>query len=240
MAKYYSLVYSSFAADFKAALEDYYGDGVTVESASGQTIEFSCPQICDKPLYISNGKPLSSAPTYVLVGKCGDVTFQSSNEYSSKGSVEPYHLILSDDFLLLQLVDSVSVAYSTTILVAKTTNGRFLCMGGSGVQGNKNYGVCQFTDEVDNRPVWFMTPCQKPFRTAKKIPIFKSHFAIGGEMELNDDGTFAYIDGLYLTGEKTAGGIVGLNYFLSNDSVGGNSTNGVYMPNAFYVDIDLE
>lgn len=44
MAKYYSLSNATFVNDFKAALESYYGDGVTIESASGTTIIFSVYQ----------------------------------------------------------------------------------------------------------------------------------------------------------------------------------------------------
>ena len=237
MAKYYTFPFSSFAVDFAAALTDYYGNGATIDSASGQTITFSCPQICDKPLTISHVRPISSIPTQHLTGVCDGVTFQTGSGWAGASVISKYHLILADSFLLLQLVDSGDKSMSSAILIAKITNGRFLCMGGE--SGASNSGICKFTDEAENRPIWFMVPYQKRLQSGKKIPIFKSHFAINGEMELNPDGSFAYIEGLYLTGEITTGGIVGHNYFLSHDIIRGNSTNGIYMPNAFFVELEV-
>ena len=238
MAKYYKLAFSSFAVDFAAALTDYYGAAVTIDSASGQTITFSCPQICDKSLTISNRNPISSSPTHFLKGVCDGVTFQDGSSWGSKADIG-YHLVLADSFLLLQLVDSGDKAQSTAILIAKITNGRFLCMGGGSSTSSGSSGICKFTDEAENRPIWFMAPYQKRLQSGKKIPVFKSYFAINGEMELNADGSFAYIEDLHLTGEITTGGIVGHNYFLSHDIIRGNGTNGIYMPNAFFVELEV-
>lgn len=235
MAKYYSLVFSSFAVDFKAALEDYYGDGVSVTSASGTEIQFSCPQICDKPLRIWNYKD-SSTPSIMLQGSCNGVTFISGSPWDGGSVLQPYHLVLADNFLLLQLVDSGVNTDSSAILIAKLTNGRSLCLGSR--SHTNSQGVPYFTDDATIRPIWFMAPSQKKLRAGKKIPIVKSYLAIGSEMELNADGTLAYIDGLYLTAEHNLGGVVGMNYFLSHDIFRGNSSNGIYMPNAFYVELE--
>ena len=241
MAKHYSIPYGTFAVDFETALKDYYGDGATIESASGRAITFTCPQICDKLLALSTFGN-NYHPTLYLKGVFdGAVTFHSGGSTASSGgssnsAVGPYHLILADNFLLLQVVDSGTATFSSSILVAKTTNGRFLCMGG--LNGTSTYGKCYFTDDPNSRPVYFMAPAKKRVRMGKKIPIVQSYFAVNGEMELNADGTLAYIEGLYLTGEITTGGIVGLNYFLSNASINGSTTDGTFMPSAFYVELE--
>lgn len=235
MAKYYSLTYSTFATDLAAALTDYYGDGVTIESASGKDVKFSCPQICDKALTLKAIQPWDGAPTVVFKAVFDDVTLQATERYSSTSVVKAIHLVLADNFLLGQVVETKS--YSNSILLAKTTNGRFMRLCGL-TQQSECTGTCRFTDQTESTPVWFMIPYQKTLRLGKKMPVVKSQFAVNGQVEMNDDGTIAHIDGLYLTGETHSGGFVGLNFFLSHGSIQGKTAEGVYMANAFYIELE--
>lgn len=234
MAKYFSLSTATFADDFKAALESYYGDGVTIESASGTTIIFQCPAVCDKVLkFMKSGGGFNA---YI-----GDTSNSMTRfSYSSDGTVTMYHLILADAFIL---IDTVSTNHTTSALVAKLTNGRFMVSGGlSKSNSGDNYKTdnkCCFTDTMALRPIRMLTPYPNDLKSNRKLCLFPSFMADDMEMELNADGTFAYIPGLLLA--NTAGApIVGGNYYLSQSGLYGQNADGTYCHTQKYVELEME
>lgn len=240
-ARYYSLSLDAFTSELEAALLDFYGAGVTIES-SGSDLVFQCPAICDKTLMIS--RRAGHGNFRYLYGTVDGVAFSggTADFYSGSGACAPsvIHAVLADNFILIQHWDSGRVYMSSSILVAKVTSGRFLCMGAW--QGDYGWSKCLFTDDLDvDRPVKFITPrTDITAQSNQKMPCFKSAFTVGTELELNPDGSVAYIDGLYLSMLPDYVGMVGLNYYLSKSILRGSNAQGVYMPNAFYVPIELQ
>lgn len=230
MAKYFRLSNATFADDFKKALEAYYGDGVTVTSASNKTIIFTCLAVCDKELKFE----ATNAGFNPFIGT---VHFSRSNG----GTADGYNLILSDSFLLLDTVSSNS-AYRNSALAAKLTNGRYMVAGGQGTDeydGYRENNKCLFTDTMVIRPIRMVAPVTSGFKSNGKLCLLPSFVADDLEMELNDDGTFASIPGLYLAATSGAG-IVGSNYYLSNAPLKGLSTEGIYCLSQKYVELEME
>ena len=231
MAKYFSLSNSTFGTGFKAALEEYYGDGVVVESASNSTIIFQCPAVCDKVL-----KFVTSATFNAFVGDTSSSMTQFS--YAYIGSSLNYNLILADSFILL---DSLSGDHNNSALVARLTNGRYMVAGGN-TQSHSTYNVynkCLFTDTMVVRPIRMIAPFSTNVKSNGRMCLFPSYLADDTEVELNADGTFASITGLWLT---TSGGdpVVGSNYYLSRGGLNGVPAEGVYCYTRKYVELDLE
>lgn len=239
MARYYPLDVSNAGSCLNNALLDYYGDGVTITSVSADRVDFECPQICDKPIYIRAQKPTSYGTISlrfsfdgVVLESCGT----GSGQISTNSKIGQSHLVLSDSFLLIQIVDVGANSYSSTLLIAKASNGRYICVLGSAGAYSQCGGY--ITDTAEKKAISFMAPYSYSVRTKRKIPLLRSHFADNREVEMNADNSMAYIEGLWLTTEKTTGGVVGTNYFLSHGSVFGATASDVIMPGSFYVELE--
>lgn len=227
MANYYALSTATFATDFQAALLDYYGeDGVNIVSLSGNTIEFECPAICDKTLKFTKNDAGFSA-------YCNGTQF--SNAYN-QSTASGYHLVLADAFAL---IDSLSGNFRNSALVAKLTNGRFICTGGMMNLVATNYrgnNKCLFTDTMVLRPIRLLAPYTTNAVSGGKMCLFPSYLSNDTEVELNEDGTFAYIPGLYLAC-TTGTPVVGGNYYLSQSGIMGTDADGYYCYSQKYVAI---
>lgn len=227
MANYYALSTATFARDFHAALLDYYGEeGVTIVSVSDTTIEFECPAICDKVLKFTKTEPGFNA-------YCNGTHFSAAH---SNNVASGYNLVLSDAFAL---IDTLSGNYRNSAMVAKLTNGRFICTGGTISTAASNYRAnnkCLFTNTMVLRPIRLLAPYTTNAVSSGKMCLFPSYLADDTEVELNDDGTFAYVPGLYLT--CTVGTpVVGGNYYLSQSGLVGTETEGYYCYTQKYVAI---
>lgn len=227
MANYYALSTATFARDFHAALLDYYGvDGVTIVSLSDTSIEFECPAICDKTLKFTKTEAGFNA-------YCNGAHFSSAYGINIASG---YNLVLSDAFAL---IDTLSGQYRNSAMVAKLTSGRFVCTGGTVNTAASSYRVnnkCLFTDTMVLRPIRLLAPYSTNSVSGGKLCLFPSYLADDTEVELNADGTFAYIPGLYLT--CTAGTpVVGGNYYLSQSGLVGTETEGYYCYTQKYVSI---
>ena len=227
MANYYALSTATFARDFHAALLDYYSEeGVNIVSASDTSIEFDCPAICDKTLKFTKTEAGFNA-------YCNGTHFSSAYSINVASG---YNLVLSNAFAIL---DTLSGQYRNSAMVAKLTNGRFICTGGTVNTAASSYRVnnkCLFTDTMVLRPIRLLAPYSTNSVSSGKMCLFPSYLADDTEVELNDDGTFAYISGLYLT--CTAGTpVVGGNYYLSQSGLVGTETEGYYCYTQKYVAI---
>lgn len=232
MAKYYSLANTTLADDFKAALEDYYGDGVTIESASGSTIIFQCPAVCDKVL-----KFVSTGGFNAFIGDTSASMIQFTFVYTGSGS--SLNLILADSFILL---DSLTNEHNTSALVAKLTNGRYMVAGGNTTGSHGTYtqrSKCLFTNTMTTRPIRMICPYSTGAKSNGKLCLFPSYLADDTEVELNADGTFASVPGLWLA-PTTGTPVVGSNYYLSHSNLKGLSEEGVYCHTQKYVELETE
>lgn len=232
MAKYFSLSNATFADDFKAALEAYYGDGVTIESASGSTIIFQCPAVCDKVL-----KFVVTGGFNAFIGDTSASMIQFTYVYNGSGN--SLNLILADSFILL---DSLTSDHNTSALVAKLTNGRYMVAGGNTTGSHATYtknNKCLFTDTMTTRPIRMICPYDTGAKSNGKLCLFPSYVADNTEVELNADGTFASIPGLWLA-TTTGAPVVGGNYYLSHSNLKGLSEEGVYCYTQKYVELEME
>lgn len=210
MARYYSLSPSTFADDFRAALEDYYGDGVTIESASGNTIVFQCPAICDKVLKFATYN--SGFRAYFGDSSANMKMFASS--YAANGETT-FHLVLSEAFLLLE--SALVTDSATSAIVGKLTNGRYLAVGAVTSKNNTYYNVntSWFTDDSATKTIWFTCPAARTLVSGRKMCLWPAHVACEDEIEQNEDGTFATIPGLWLTFTTSTQAQAGSNFYLS-------------------------
>ena len=214
MARYYSLSPSTFADDFRAALEDYYGSGVTIESASGNTIVFTCPAICDKVLKFEK----FNSGFLAYFGDDSSKMTQFTNSYSGSNNTG-LHLVLSEAFLLLE--STVLSDTATSAVVGRLTNGRHLVTGGTTSDnpyytgGNKSY----FTDDTVYKAICIISPYQNNIKHGGKMCLWPAFVACDGEIETDVDTTFASIPGLFVTfaqsGERTGGS----NFYLSKGAI---------------------
>ena len=235
MAKYFSLSPNTFANDCKAALESYYGDGVAIESASGTTIIFKVPAVCDKVLKFV--KTTGGVNAYI-----GDTSSSMKQlSYSGGGTVTEFNLILSEAFILLDTVSTSS--YKDSVFIAKLTNGRYMAAGGTVASYNSTYcanNKCCFTDTMVLRPIRFICPYNLQVKSAGKLCLLPSFVADEQEIELNADGTFASVPGLWLTTSNSTTPVVGSNYYLSTGNLHGLENEGVYCYTQKYVELDME
>lgn len=229
MAKYFSLSYSNFGTEFEAALEEYYGDGVTIESATSTACLFACPAISDKSLKIEVFN--SGVRAYVVA----DGHQRFANVYTN-GTTVGYHLILSDAFIL---VDSMSTTdYRNSVLAARLTNGRPIVTAGC-ISTNANYLAGNhhcFTDTMEWCTIRMFTPYPQNARSNGKLCLLPSFLSADLEMVLNADGTFASIPGLWLA-SSTGSPVAGSNYYLSQSGLSGNSPDGICCYTQKYVEL---
>ena len=235
MAKYFNVGSNTFADDFKAALESYQGDGVTIESASGNTVVFRCPAVCDKVLKIL----CAASGTRAYIGDSSSSMVQFSNSYD--GATEGLHVILSESFILIDTQATGGKRNSS--LMARLSNGRYMVVVGlldnetyDGYLGN-NKGC--FTYDMVLRPIRMVTPYATNAKSNGKMCLFPSYVLDNDEVELNADGTFADIPGLWLTATRGAP-VVGSNYYLSQSGLRGLSSEGQYCYTQKYVELEKE
>ena len=214
MARYYSLSPSTFADDFRAALEDYYGAGVTIESASGNTIVFTCPAICDKVLKFEK----YNAGFRAYFGDDSSKMTQFTHSNSGNNNIG-FHLVLSEAFLLLE--SSVVGATATSAVVGRLTNGRYLVTSGTTSdtmaynEGNKSY----FTDDTVSKAICIISPYQNNIKHGDKMCLWPAFVACDGEIETDVDTTFASIPGLFVTFVQSEESTVGSNFYLSKGAL---------------------
>ena len=234
MSKYFRLSPTTFAADCQAALESYYGDGAIIESASGTTIIFKVPAVCDKVLkFVKTGGGVSA-----YIGDTSSSMKQLS--YSYGGTATEFHLILSEAFILVDTESTSS--YRDSAFVAKLTNGRYMVAGGTVSSYSGTHCVnnkCCFTDTMVLRPIRFICPYNIQAKSNGKLCLLPSFVADDQEVELNADGTFASVPGMWLT-TTTGSPVKGSNYYLSNSNLKGLETEGVYCYTQKYVELDME
>lgn len=245
MARYYSLNYASFGDDFKAALEDYYGSGATIHAIEARSITFSCPKICDKPIKIGTAIPSTSFQTknldctvYTDDTMASGVSVMKFNDYTN-GTFYGYYLVLSSRFLLLQTgYSDRSCVYS--VLVAKATNGRHLVVCGTGASDSGSNARCLYTDVMQLTQIRLdMMATGNAFKCGNQLLLKPVFFGEEYQLDLNQDGTLAYIDGLYSCGKYEAyQPHVGSNYFISACGIYGNTSLGAYAPGTFYIGLE--
>ena len=247
MARYYPLNYSTFGADFKAALEDYYGSSVTIHAVEDRSITFSCPKICDKPVKIGTAIPSTSFQTknldctvYTDDTMATGVSVMKFNDYAS-GTFYGYYLVLSRRFLLLQ------TGYSDrpgvySILVANATNGRSLVICGTGTSDSGSNARCLYTDVMKLTQIRLdMMATGNAFMSGNQLLLKPVFFGEEYKLDLNEDGTLAYIDGLYSCGKFEAyQPHIGSNYFISACGIYGNTSLGAYAPGTFYIGLESD
>lgn len=244
VARYYPLNYQTFAADLKAALEDYYGSGVTVTKAEDRNITFICPAIFDKPVRITAYQPSDSFATIALScfvysdeSLASSVTVDSGSSYAT-GTFYGINLVLAKKFMLIQTGYS-DTRYAHSILVARATNGRSFVVSGFNNESN-NSARCLFADKMQLTQIRFnMQTTGNAFTVGNRYLLKPTFFGENYELELNEDGTLAFVDGLYSCGRYVTGQpIVGDNYYLSVSGIRGSTSNGIYAPGTFYIGLD--
>lgn len=244
MARHYPLNYSTFGADMQAALEDFYGSGVTIHKVEERSITFSCPKIFDRPMKIAAYQPAESYPVvgiscvvYPDETLSSGVTVSSTSPYT-QGARYGINMVLSKKFMLIQTEHS-ETRYVHTVLAARATNGRSFVVCGHNLD-NSNNARCLFADKMQLTQIQFnMQSTGNAFYVGKKLLLKPVFFGENYELELNEDGTLASIDGLYSCGKYVVSQpIVGENYFMSVSGIRGNSAYGVYAPGTFYISLE--
>lgn len=233
MAKYFSLTRAAFGTDFQAALEEYYGDDVVVESASGGAITFSCPVIKNKVIKFETYS--NSYRSYI--GDTSASLVQVGNPYPYDGAINNYDLILSDAFIIL---DAVSHASGHKALIATLTNGRpiFIVGAENGTIDYRGTARGYYVDTNEFRPIRLVAPYNSGAKSKGKLCLWKSYVLNDTELELNEDDSFAYIPDLWLA--PTSGSrVVGGNYYLSQGNVMGASGYGTLCYSQKYVELDV-
>ena len=99
---------------------------------------------------------------------------------------------------------------------------------------------CMYSDTLTAASIRFVgISTTANFKSSGKIVLFPSYFANDFEMELNADGSFAYIEGLFCTAKYVRSEpIVGGDYYISAAPIRGNATNGIYVNNSLYVELE--
>lgn len=248
MAKYYELTLTAWFTDLATALTDYYGDAVTIHSSASAGVVFSCPQISDKYMRIRLYQPNGSYSQYTLnlyvanslntdgtLASATTVGGYTNDKYENnhKGGL---HLVLADKFLLMQCGAS-NLTYAHTILVAQCTNGRYMFIAGASNAVNM---YSMYSDTLTAAPIRFISMSTNAvFKSSGKLVLLPSYFATNYEMELNTDGSFAYVEGLFCTSKYlTNAPIVGENYYMSFAPIRGNATHGIYVNNSLYIELE--
>ena len=245
MARYYPLNYATFGADIQAALEDFYGNGVTIHKVEALSITFSCPNICDKPIKIAarilhNAYEAKSIDCYVYPDDTltSGVRIIEINEYLP-GTFYGYHLVLSKRFLLAQTgYSDRSGAFS--LLVAKASNGRCLVLSGAADSMTSNNARCLYTDKMTLTQIRLdMMSTGNVFVCGNQFLLKPVFFGEEYNLDVNEDGSLAYIDGLYSCGKYEAfQPQIGSNYYISVSGVRSNNGYGACAPGTFYVGLD--
>lgn len=244
MARYYPLIYQTFGADLKAALEDYYGSGVTILKTEDRNITFLCPAIFERPMKISAYVPSDSFPAigiscivYSDETLATSVTVANTTSYGS-GTSYGINLVLAKKFMLVQTGYS-DTRYAYSVLAARATNGRAFVVCGNNNDSSNN-ARCLFADKMQLTQIRFnMQSTGQVFTVGNRYLLHPTFFAENYELELNEDGTLASVDGLYSCGRYVTGQpIVGDNYYLSVSGIRGSVANGIYAPGTFYIGLD--
>lgn len=244
LARYYPVNYATFGADIQAALEDFYGSGVTIHNVAAASITFSCPKIFDKPMKIAAYQPVDSYPLIAI--SCivypdetlsSGVTVSSTSSFAG-GTFYGFSMVLSKKFMLIQAGYSDS-RYVHSVLAARSTSGRSFVVCGFNHDSTNN-GRCLFADKMQLTQIRFdMQIASNAFTVGNKYLLKPVFFGENYELELNEDGTLATIDGLYSCGRQVLGQpIVGDNYFMSVSGIRGNNANGIYAPGTFYISLE--
>ena len=244
MARYYPLNYQTFGAEFKAALEDYYGGGVTILKTEDRNITFLCPAVFERPMKISAYQPSDSFPAigiscivYSDETLASSVTVANTSSYGS-GTSYGINLVLAKKFMLVQTGYS-DIRYVYSVLAARATNGRAFVVCGNNNDSSNN-ARCLFADKMQLTQIRFcMQSTGQVFTVGNRYLLNPTFFGENYELELNEDGTLASVDGLYSCGRYVTGQpIVGDNYYLSVSGIRGNTANGIYAPGTLYIGLD--
>lgn len=244
MARYYPLNYQTFGADLKTALEDYYGSGVTILKTEDSNITFLCPAIFERPMKVTAYQPSSSVAVtgiaclvYSDETLASSVTVANSISYAS-GTFYGISMVLAKKFMLIQTEYSDTRCVNS-FLAARATNGRSFVVCGNNYE-NSNNARCLFADKMQLTQIrFYMQSTGQVFTVGNRYLLTPTFFGENYELELNEDGTLAYVEGLYSCGRYVSSQpIVGDNYYLSVSGIRGSVTNGIYAPGTFYIGLD--
>lgn len=250
MARHYELTMAAWWTEIEAALRDFYVDGAEITYVGSDGIVFRVPEICELYMQIVLSIPygtnasinLQVSSTVVAdTGKLESAVVVAKQSGSPNGTDRGIHLVLADSFILFQSGSTVSYG-SMNSLIAKCSNGRSLLANGVGGGGSDGqYRYCMYADELTAFSLKFLAPACVSMKSDKKEVLYTSYFGISNEMELNEDGTFAYIPGLYLsTRDVDYCPIVGENYYIGLRDFGGNAARGMHCLSPFFVELEME
>lgn len=250
MARHYELTMAAWWTEIEAALRDFYVDGAEITYVSSDGIVFRVQAICDLYCQIALSEVSSTNANIVLqvsptispdTGRLTNATVIAKQSGSPGSQRTGIHLVLADNFILYQAGSTVSYSAYTS-LIAKCSNGRSLFANGVGTGGNDGqYRYCMYADELTALSLRFVAPAITSMKSNKKEVLYPSYFGIYPEMELNEDGTFVHIPGLYLTTREVGyTPIVGANYYIGLQTFGGKTTVGMHCLSPFFVELETE
>ena len=216
MAKHYALGNdpTTIRTQIAAALQDYYGDGVTIHYSSSANIIFSCSAISDKVVKVSLG---STSYWYYGDSYVSGTTISNQVEFARMGSTQPTQaeLVLADKFMLL-LTWHGSSGYTLT-LVGEMTNGDFCVAGFVQSTTSTYYNVTRTyntTQDRELKAIIWNTGFKDANGKLYKQPLMFA--AINGSLELNGSNP-ATIAGVYnMSGPRNRGqATVGPDYLIT-------------------------
>lgn len=212
MAKHYALgnSYSDLRVQFDAALQDYYGAGVTIHYSSSYYVVFSCPAISDKVLRVefrSNGTSWFYGDAYV---SSYNISNQVQFVYTTSYGANQTDLVLSDDYLLA-VITSATVGVQGVALIGEMTNGDFVVAGcGTTSSINAAYNT---TQARQSKLIGWNTGFKDASGKLYKQPLLIA--AINGSLELNGSSP-ATVSGIYnASGPKNPSLTVGPDYLIT-------------------------
>lgn len=216
MAKHYALGNSAsvIREQVAAALQDYYGAGVTIHNSASEVIIFSCSAISDKVVKVifSNTSLWYYGDSYV-----SGTTISNQVEFARMANVFPTQaeLVLADKFMLL-LTWHGSTGYALT-LVGEMTNGDF-CVAGFVQSNTSSYynatHTYNTTQDRELKAIIWNTGFKDANGKLYKQPLMFA--AINGSLELNGSNP-ATIAGVYnVSGPRNPGqATVGPDYLIT-------------------------
>lgn len=191
--------------DFKNALLDKYGSGVTIYYNTDSII-FKIPSISNYVFRIYYYSLYGQYGTAWVTGNAVEnaINYGGSTHAANAGS--NWILILSDNFLIIS-----KSANSRVHIIGKLTNGDSICMGlyYSSAYRTGSLGF-NLTTSAYIYPIGFNGSMLSVSGEIYKMPLFFS--TVLNSALVNLDGTLAYIDGLYCSSYQA-----GSDQTLTND-----------------------
>lgn len=173
--------------DIAGALSDFYGGNLTVHNITAAVLIFNCPLICNKDIRIIESE--ISVGNYVSGTDLQNKQIVNTINGGRDGTV----IVCSNKFLVLSRYRDGDEAHKMLSIFAKLSNDNFVAMGYIRSTNRVGYGRNLSTDESVALSVF-----NEPFHKNNKLfiqPLIIQNQVSG--VELNNDGSLAYIDGLY-------------------------------------------